>query len=185
MGNTVRKKLTTCREKIGTNAHAEAMGDFESLQKDVKETIKQLEHFSKERRETSKLFTFWEEYAAMVELLLQFIKAKRIGNWKLHLDTVAGMTPYFFAMDRRNYARWLPVYLTDTNQMESKHPTVYREIMSARNHVVSRASSPISQVSTDMALEQSMNADSKSKGGIVGISQRPAALQQSRVSGIS
>ena len=142
MNNTVRKKLTTCREKIGTNAHAEAIGDFESLQKDVKETIKQLEHFSKERRETSKLFIFWEEYAAMVELLLQFIKAKRTGNWKLHLDTVAGMTPYFFAMDRHNYARWLPVYLTDTNQMESKHPTVYREIMSARNHVVSRASNP-------------------------------------------
>ena len=29
-----------------------------------------------------------------------------------------------------------------------------------------------------MALEQSINADSKSKGGIVGISQRPAALHR-------
>ena len=175
--DTVKKKLATCREKIGTNAHAEAMGDFESLQEDLKETIKQLEQLKRERRETSEFFAFWEEYAAMVELLLQFIKAERTGNWKLHLDTVAAMTPYFFVTDRHNYARWLPVYLADMNQMEIKHPTVYREFMSG-NHNVSWASNPFSQVSTDMALEQSINADSKSKGGIVGISQRPAALQR-------
>ena len=175
--DTVKKKLTLCREKIGTDAHAEAMGGFESIQEDLKETIKQLEQFKRERRETSKFFAFWEEYAAMVELLLQFIKAERTGNWKLHLDTVAAMTPYFFAMDRHNYARWLPENLADMNQMEIKHPTVYRQFMSG-NHVVSRASNPFSQVSTDMALEQSINGDSKSKGGIVGISQRPAALER-------
>ena len=45
--DTVKKKLTTCREKIGVNVHTEAMGDFESLQKDLKETIKQLEQFKK------------------------------------------------------------------------------------------------------------------------------------------
>ena len=45
--DTVKKKLATCREKIGANAHAEAMGDFGSLQKDLKETIKQLEQFKK------------------------------------------------------------------------------------------------------------------------------------------
>ena len=44
--DTVKKKLT-CREKISANAHAEAMWDFESLQKDLKETIKQLEQFKK------------------------------------------------------------------------------------------------------------------------------------------
>ena len=42
--DTVKKKLTTCREKIGANAHEEAMGDFESL---LKETIKQLQQFEK------------------------------------------------------------------------------------------------------------------------------------------
>jgi len=35
----------------------------------------------------------------------------------------------------------------------------------------------IFQVSTDMALEQSINAESKAKGGTIGISQRPGALQ--------
>ena len=45
--DTVKKKLTTCREKIGANAHAEAMEDFESLQEDLKETVRQLEQFKK------------------------------------------------------------------------------------------------------------------------------------------
>ena len=45
--DTVKKKLTTCREKIGANTHAKAMGDFESLQKDLRETIKQLQQFKK------------------------------------------------------------------------------------------------------------------------------------------
>ena len=87
------------------------------------------------------------------------------------------MVPYFFAMDRHNYSRWLPVYLSDMKRLETKHPKVHQEFMNG-DHVVSRSSNPFSQVSTHMALEQSINADSKAKGSIVGISQRPGALQR-------
>lgn len=79
------------------------------------------------------------------------------------------MTPHFFAMDKQNYSRWLPVYLADMQSLESKHPTVYNEFTS-RNHVVCRSSNPFFQVSYDMALEQSLNAHCKPKCGIVGIS---------------
>ena len=47
----------------------------------------------------------------MVKLLLQFVKAERTGHWELHLLSVSAMVPHFFAMDRPNYARWLPVYI--------------------------------------------------------------------------
>ena len=80
-------------------------------------------------------------------------------------------------MDRSNYARWLPVYIADMNMLESSHPKVREEFL-AGNFSVSRSGHPFSQVSTDMALEQSINADSKSKGGIVGMSQSPAALER-------
>ena len=69
------------------------------------------------------------------------------------------------------------VYLVDMNQLESKHPKVHQEFI-AGNHSISRSGQPFSQVSTDMALEQSINADSKSKGGIVEITQSPAALNR-------
>ena len=80
-------------------------------------------------------------------------------------------------MDRPNYARWLPVYIADMNMLESSHPKVHEEFL-AGNFSVSRSGHLFSQVSTDMALEQSINTDSKSKGGIVGMSQGPAALER-------
>jgi len=42
-----------------------------------------------------KVFSFWVEYIVMVLVLLQFIKAERTGNWKLHLSASAAMIPHF------------------------------------------------------------------------------------------
>ena len=144
-------------------------------QEELSELATLLEVFKSQARAKSKMFAFWEQYGDMINILLQFIKAERTGNWDLHLSAVATMVPPLFALDRPNYARWLPLYLADMNQLESKHPKVHQEFI-AGNHSISRSGQPFSQVSTDMALEQSINADSKSKGGIVGITQSPAAL---------
>ena len=86
------------------------------------------------------------------------------------------MTPYFFAFDRPNYSRWLPVYLADMNSLPEHHPKVHQEFMNG-NHSMSHSGNPFSQASTDMALEQSINRDSKTKGGIIGISKGEEALQ--------
>ena len=133
--------------------------------------------FKSEGRAKSKLFSFWEEYIDMVMILLQFIKAERTGNWSLHLSSTAAMIPHFFAMDRTNYARWMPIYLADMHKLEVRHPNVFKEF-SAGNHSVSRSQQPFAEVWTDMALEQSINLDSKSKGGIVGISRREDAVER-------
>ena len=144
---------------------------------DLRELSTLFKTFKEKTRAASKTFLFWEQYIEMVDILLQFIKAERSGNWDLYLSALAEMTPHFFAMDRPNYARWLPVYIADMNMLESSHPKVHEEFL-AGNFSVSRSGHPFSQVSTDMALEQSINADSKSKGGIVGMSQSPAALER-------
>lgn len=62
-------------------------------------------------------------------------------------------------------------------QLEEKHPEVHNRFMDG-DHAVSRSNQPFAKVWTDMGLEQSVNLDSKSKGGIVGISQNPEALQR-------
>ena len=61
-------------------------------------------------------------------------------------------------------------------KLELTHPEVYKEFAEG-NHSISRSGQPFSQVSTDMALEQSINADSKSSGGVIGISQSPSARE--------
>lgn len=73
----------------------------------------------------------------MVKLLLQFIKAERTGNWQLHLPRVAAMIPHLFAMDRPNYERWLPIYISDMKELETKHPQVHQEFLSHQSTLFS------------------------------------------------
>ena len=84
----------------------------------------------------------------------------------------------FFAMDHLNYSRWLPVYIMDMCHLQEKALNVYNNFLRG-NHIVSRSQS-FNQVWADMALEQSINLDTITKGGIlvIGITQRPSALQK-------
>jgi len=62
-------------------------------------------------------------------------------------------------------------------QLATKHPEVHQEFANGY-HAVSRFGKPFAQVWTDMALEQTTNADFKSKEEIIGISQNPGALDR-------
>ena len=148
-----------------------------SITVELKTVMELFETFREQERARLPMFSFWDEYIHMVMMLLQFAKAERTGNWRLHLAAASSMTPYFFAYDRHNYCRWLPIYLADMEQLQQKHPTVYQRFMEC-DHVTSRSSQPFSSVWTDMALEQSINLDSKSKGGIVGISLNADVLHR-------
>ena len=109
-------------------------------------------------------------------MLLRFIRAERKGDWRLHLASTAEMTPYF-SMDPTNYSPWLPAYIADMHLLEDTAPEVHQDFMQG-NHAVSRSCQPFSQICTDMALEQTVNLDSKTKGGIVGILKKPGALER-------
>ena len=66
-------------------------------------------------------------------------------------------------------------YIADVDHLSETRPAVHEEFI-PENHSVSRSTQPFAQVWTDMALEQSINLDSKTTGGITNISQRPEAL---------
>lgn len=171
----VVQAVTACRQAVQDDENIEEA--LQQLKQHLRTVDEQFTMFKNEARSKSDLFAFWDDYVTMVQLLLQFIRAERSGDWSLHLSAAAGMTPHFFAMDRQNYSRWLPVYLADMNRLLETHPTVHQELVTG-NHAVSRSNQPFAQVWTDMALEQSINLDSKTKGGIVGITQKPGALER-------
>ncbi|CAH3175616.1 unnamed protein product [Porites evermanni] len=172
----VLHKIVDCVRAVESDKES-ARESVRKITTDLTEITDLFAIFKSENQERSNLFAFWDEYCSMVTTLLQFLKAERTGNWKLHLSSTAAMLPQFFAMDRQNYARYLPVYLADMQKLELTHPEVYKEFAEG-NHSISRSGQPFSQVSTDMALEQSINADSKSSGGVIGISQSPSALER-------
>lgn len=144
---------------------------------ELQSVMKLFEDFRRAGKSRSHMFAFWDEYVTVVLTLLQFIKAEWTGNWSLHLEATSKMVPQFFALDRPNYTWWLSAYLADMAKLEQKHPEVYKQFMD-EDHAISHSSQPFAKVWTDMALKQSINLNSKSKGSIVGISQNPDALQR-------
>ena len=176
--DAVAEVARSCREAVqsGTNLD-ESLG---TLAETKTELATLFTVFKTETRSKLMLFAFRGDYIIMVQLLLQFIRAERTIDWNLHLSATASMTPHVFAMDRQNYSWWLPIYLADMDLMPQVHPVVYHEFMSG-NHAISRSSQ--TQVWTDMALEQSINLDSKTNGGIIGISQKPGTLESSLILG--
>ena len=110
----------------------------------------------------------------MILLLLEFIRVEQEGDWELHLNVTTKMIPCFFAMDHLNYSQWLPVYILwiCAVDLQEKALNVYNKFLRG-NHTVSRSTSQsFNQVLANMALAQSINLDSKTKGGIIGIMQK-------------
>ena len=59
--------------------------------------------------------------------LLSFIRAVRTWNWQLHLSSLEVFTKYFFAHDKINYARMIPVYLAEMTSLKDIDPRLYEQ----------------------------------------------------------
>ena len=84
---------------------------------------------------------------------LQFIRAVRTGDWKLHLQSLQDFTKYFFAHDCLNYARMIPLYLAEIICLPTTDPDVYREFLSGNWVVDKNSSVPFCALGADHALE--------------------------------
>lgn len=124
-----------------------------------------LQHFNNIGRSNSEIFAFWLEYCQMVFLLLEFLTAERDSKWIQHIEAFQEMISYDAAFDNYRYFKWGVVYLLDMKDLPSTHPHLY-EMFLCGYHTVSRkkTQSSFNCVSTDMALEQSLNKDTKTKG---------------------
>ena len=72
-------------------------------------------------------FRLWSTYMNMVEILMDFIRAERDGNWKLHLQSFSAMLPWLIIYDHTIYSRWGPIYLADMHLLDKTAPEVFVE----------------------------------------------------------
>ena len=124
------------------------------------------------------LKVFWNSYLEMVELVMNFVRATREGNWDLHLESIKNMLPWFFAYDHINYARYLPVYLAHMLLLQDTHPEAHALLTNGEFGVQRTTSHGFSQLPVDQTIEQTLNRSTKTKGGIVGFSLRKGAVQR-------
>ncbi|XP_056138321.1 uncharacterized protein tdrd12 [Lampris incognitus] len=86
--------------------------------------------------------------------------------------------PWFPAADRMNYAKYMPVYIAEMKALEKSQPESYRFLREG-GFVVRRSDNRnFNCVATDQALEQTINREGKSQGGIVGFTLRKGALKR-------
>lgn len=60
---------------------------------------------------------FWLQYIMMADLLLQFIKEERIGNWSLYLHTLEEILPFFAAAGHNHHAEFVYIHLQQMHQL--------------------------------------------------------------------
>ena len=119
-------------------------------------------------------FQVFRHYMRMVMEMILFITAVRTGDWLLHLTALNSFMKYFFAFDRLNYARMIPLYLAEMELLPKSDPDIYDEFISGNWVVNKNPNSACCAIGADNALEH-VNRKMKVSGGLVGITLNPNA----------
>ena len=121
-------------------------------------------NFSSKLREqrTGKL---WLQYLTMMDILRAFIKAERTGDWKLHLQAVLDMLPYFASAGHNLYTKSAYLYLMNMQDLETTNPNIHNFFMNGY-HVIRRSDRFWAGLSTDLVIEQMLMRSLKTVGGL-------------------
>lgn len=121
------------------------------------------EDWKKDMEKQSPTFKFWTIILEFEKLVLVFVRAHRTGDFNLYVESLEALTPWFFALDRTNYARWIPIHIRDMKSL----PVNIKEDF-ARCWVVSKTSNRFSSMPIDQCHEQN-NELVKGSGGAIGL----------------
>lgn len=123
-------------------------------------------------------FNFWNSFLHLSDLILTFVQATRRGNFESHLSSASKLIPWFFAYDHTNYARYMPVYVAEMVSVNMTNPDVSRSFFDGDFACQQQEKYPFSMTPMDQVIEQTINRDSKTKGGQTGFSNDPGAANR-------
>jgi len=126
-------------------------------------------------------FKYWNITLQFELLLLTLMRSFRESSFTLYTEALVGVAAWMFALDRTNYARWLPVHVRDMLALQSKHPEIYREFQSGK-FTVQKTANAFPAIPLDQVHEQN-NELIKGDGGALGLTMKPSALLRWMVSG--
>ena len=104
-------------------------------------------------------------YMSYIDLVKDFIRAERTGDWNMHLNTVRKMLHLFSATGHLNYAKSARLYIQEMTTLPEEFPWLYQQFMSGF-HTVRRSDRFWAGVWTDLTIEQALMRAIKSRGGL-------------------
>ena len=138
-----------------------------------------------ERRKQAELaspqFHYWSLTLHFELTILIFVRSLREGNFELYKESFKRLAPWFFALDRTNYARLLPVHIRDMESLDTKLPNLAAQFRKG-HYVVNKTNRSCSALPIDHAHEQN-NKIVKGGGGAIGLTESPSQLMRRMVSG--
>ena len=120
---------------------------------------------------------FWQSFIDMVQILLDFIRATRNGDWNLHLHATEQMLVWMHAYDRTNYSRHFTYYWASQQKLHTRFPSIYQEFQMG-NFSTKRTPGKFNMLPPDQVIEQTINRDQKGSGGIKAISTSTGSIQR-------
>eukprot|EP00733_Pompholyxophrys_punicea_P000080 Pompholyxophrys_punicea_v1_NODE_10_length_6905_cov_7.951686.p2 type:complete len:342 gc:universal NODE_10_length_6905_cov_7.951686:5288-4263(-) len=128
--------------------------------------------------EESGTFFYWNFILQLEIEFMLFIRSLRQGNFNLYVLMLERLSFLFFALDKPNYSRWVPIHLDDIKNLPE---SIQKEFLSG-NFVVNKTGRKFSNMAIDQTHEQE-NAVFKGAGGAIGLTENPSALSRWLLSG--
>ncbi|XP_071849790.1 uncharacterized protein [Apostichopus japonicus] len=126
---------------------AEALGDH-----NVNSLVQKYEEFC--QSQSTPMFSFWSSFLDIMQVVLNFIRATRTGDFSLHLASIRSMLPWMFAYNRTNYMRYCTVYWRQMMSLPETHPLIYQRLCEGEFVVQRSKTNTFGQIACDMAIEQ-------------------------------
>ena len=101
----------------------------------------------------------------MVDILCDFIKAERTGNWLLHLSVVRSMLPFLASSGHHLYIKSAYLYLQIMSKLPETNSRVHQYFLNGY-HVAQRSDRFWGGLSTDLVIEQVLMRSLKTSGGL-------------------
>ena len=119
----------------------------------------------------------FELYLDMANLLLNTIYFQRTSNWKGYIQCIKELIPYWFSLNRHNYARNISYYYVHMLNLEKSHPALFKHIED-HGFTVSLTGQPFTKIPCDQVIETTINRSSKATGGLSGKTENYGASER-------
>ena len=96
-------------------------------------------------------FKYWDTVLQIELLGLVLVKAHCECNFPFYTDSLKALSPWFFALDHHNYARWLPIHIHD---MENLPLSIRSEFEDHGHWVVCKTENRFSAMHIDQCCNQ-------------------------------
>lgn len=120
----------------------------------------------------SPTFLYWDLILEFEMMTLIFIRAHRINNFNLYVESLENLVPWFFVLDHTNYSRWIPIHIRDMQSLPDSISDEFRKCW-----VLQKTQHAFSCMPLDQGHEQN-NEMVKGSGGVVGITENPTAFKK-------